>query len=236
MKKSLIVWISICLLSTALVGCSPQQDNPVDTNSTEQETPTAAEPPETENTVSPSEPEESSANPETAQPQITEYTAEGYVLSIDDTTMYADLENPGARNYPGEGEDRRVAFDISSARQIQTESDPANPQREHPVRAGVTVSIVYYTENGRNIALELSTNGQEQPVLQYTSYGTVTAVSPSSLTVQITEGDHAGESLAFHLSECGADPADFSAGDKVWLSYYTKPDGNYVVSLNKNNN
>ena len=36
--------------------------------------------------------------------------------------MYADLKNTGSRLYPGEGEDRKVAFDISNAEQVQTNS------------------------------------------------------------------------------------------------------------------
>ena len=36
--------------------------------------------------------------------------------------MYADLKNTGSRLYPGEGEDRKVAFDISNAEQVQTMS------------------------------------------------------------------------------------------------------------------
>ena len=70
-------------------------------------------------------------------------TVQAYVLSVDGTTMYVDLENPGARTYPGEGEERQTAFDISNAEQIQTE-----------------ISDVY-PENGVNIATRLTSNGQE---------------------------------------------------------------------------
>lgn len=88
-------------------------------------------------------------------------TVQAYVLSVNGTTMYVDLENPGARTYPGEGEDRQTAFDISNAEQIQTEISDVYPASNHFIRSCVSVEIEYYTENGVNIATKLTSNGQE---------------------------------------------------------------------------
>lgn len=88
-------------------------------------------------------------------------TVQAYVLSVDGTTMYVDLENSGARTYPGEGEDRQTAFDISNAEQIQTEISDVYPASNHFIRSCVSVEIEYYTENGVNIATKLTSNGQE---------------------------------------------------------------------------
>lgn len=88
-------------------------------------------------------------------------TVQAYVLSVDGTTMYVDLENPGARTYPGEGEERQTAFDISNAEQIQTEISDVYPASSHFIRSCVSVEIEYYTENGVNIATKLTSNGQE---------------------------------------------------------------------------
>lgn len=88
-------------------------------------------------------------------------TVQAYVLSVDGTTMYVDLENPGARTYPGEGEERQTAFDISNAEQIQTEISDVYPASNHFICSCVSVEIEYYTENGVNIATKLTSNGQE---------------------------------------------------------------------------
>lgn len=88
-------------------------------------------------------------------------TVQAYVLSVDGTTMYVDLENPGARTYPGEGEERQTAFDISNAEQIQTEISDVYPASNHFIRSCVSVEIEYYTKNGVNIATKLTSNGQE---------------------------------------------------------------------------
>ena len=88
-------------------------------------------------------------------------TVQAYVLSVNGTTMYVDLENPGARTYPGEGEERQTAFDISNAEQIQTEISDVYPASNHFICSCVSVEIEYYTENGVNIATKLTSNGQE---------------------------------------------------------------------------
>ena len=89
-------------------------------------------------------------------------TAEGYVLYSDGYTMYVDLENTGSRRYPGEGEDRKVAFDISDAEQIQTNVSEFNPARANLIRSGIQVTIEYYVKDGVNIATKLTSDGDEK--------------------------------------------------------------------------
>lgn len=89
-------------------------------------------------------------------------TTEGYVLSSDGYTMYVDLENTGSRRYPGEGEDRKVAFDISNAEQIQTNVSEFNPARANLIRSGIQVTIEYYVKDGVNIATKLTSDGDEK--------------------------------------------------------------------------
>lgn len=89
-------------------------------------------------------------------------TAEGYVLSSDGYTMYVDLENTSSRLYSGEGEDRKVAFDISDAEQIQTNVSEFNPARANLIRSGIQVTIEYYVKDGVNIATKLTSDGDEK--------------------------------------------------------------------------
>ena len=172
-----------------------------------------------------------SEDQEEADPASEKYTADGYVLEVDNDIMYVDLENPGPRNYPGEGEDRKVAFDISNAQQIQTQSSSVNPARSHPVRTSVIVSIEYYIENGQNIATKVSTDGEEHFFITYTSTGQITAVSETELTVSVTEGDHAGETLTFDLSDWDSGGQTFTVGETINLNYYTKENVHYVMSV-----
>lgn len=76
----------------------------------------------------------------------------GYVLEVDDNLMYLDLENTEGRTYPGEGEDRAVVFDIGSA-QIDA---------PRGVRTGITADVTYYIEDGKNIAMEVKSDGDEK--------------------------------------------------------------------------
>ena len=71
-------------------------------------------------------------------------TTVGYVLSVDENTMYVDLKNTGSRLYPGEGEDRKVAFDISNAEQVQTNISEFNPAKDNLISPGIQVTIEYY--------------------------------------------------------------------------------------------
>lgn len=70
--------------------------------------------------------------------------------------MYLDLENSEGRTYPGEGEDRAIAYDIGSA-QIDA---------PRGVRRGITADVTYYIEDGKNIATEVKSDGDEkEPIL-----------------------------------------------------------------------
>ncbi|WP_230398454.1 hypothetical protein [Novisyntrophococcus fermenticellae] len=84
--------------------------------------------------------------------------ASGYVFSADDNIMYLDTENPGPRNYPHEGEDRQIAFDIRSA-VIDITYDPIlNSDR---LRTSLSVEVDYYIKDGKNIATYVSGDGAE---------------------------------------------------------------------------
>ena len=160
-----------------------------------------------------------------------EHTAEAYVFNVEGNTMYVDLENPGPRNYPGEGEDRKVAFDISGAEVVQTGISDVNPERDNPVRTAVIVSIDYHMVNGEYIADKITTDGQEHFFIVYMSKGNVTAVSEKKIAVNVTEGDHVGETLEFDLTEWDSGGKVLSIGEAVDISYYTKKGVHYVMSI-----
>lgn len=91
--------------------------------------------------------ETASASPE--QPAAAERdqkTVKAYILETGEDTIYVDLENPAARAYDGEGEDRKVAFDVGTAAFI----DPARGS------VGESVEITYYEENGKKIATKVT--------------------------------------------------------------------------------
>ena len=173
MKKRFVLLI-LCCVSLLCIGyplskkiSSPSKDKTVQVSETDN-TKTY----DTPNTTLESKQENQPVNIETAddttQTDTVEetqnnpiQTVQAYVLSVDGTTMYVDLENPGARTYPGEGEERQTAFDISNAEQIQTEISDVYPASNHFIRSCVSVEIEYYTENGVNIATKLTSNGQE---------------------------------------------------------------------------
>ena len=87
---------------------------------------------------------DSSVNADEAETTPDIQTTVGYVLSVDENTMYADLKNTGSRLYPGEGEDRKVAFDISNAEQVQTNISEFNPATDNLISPGIQVTIEYY--------------------------------------------------------------------------------------------
>ncbi len=93
--------------------------------------------------------------------------ASGYVTAVDGNIVYVDLENPGERNYPDEGNDRAVAFDMSNAKIEQTPAYPGDALRADPVRRSVTVDITYYVENGKNIVTVIHSDNIEKPVIPH---------------------------------------------------------------------
>lgn len=174
-KHSAALLFSVCFILAFFTGCSSAAASSADNNNGS-ESGTEVTQPEQENKDSKDEtedPDESTDAPDAsdnkngsdltpgAADQPMEQTTEGFVLSVENDIIYVDLENPGSRTYPGEGEDRKVAFDISGAEQIQTNVSEFNPERKNIIRSGINVSIEYYTENGKNIATKVSTNGDE---------------------------------------------------------------------------
>ena len=96
---------------------------------------------------------DSSVNADEAETTPDIHTIVGYVLSVDENTMYADLKNTGSRLYPGEGEDRKAAFDISNAEQVQTNISEFNPATANLISPGIQVTIAYYTKQDINYAI-----------------------------------------------------------------------------------
>ena len=154
-SKYISILAGICCISIFFCGCV----SPAFSSKEKAASEDSSKEPVTESEQSPAEDNEPAQ--EEADPASEKYTADGYVLEVDNDIMYVDLENPGSRTYPGEGEDRKVAFDISGAEQIQTNVSEFNPERKNIIRSGINVSIEYYTENGKNIATKVSTNGDE---------------------------------------------------------------------------
>lgn len=238
MKKQFAALAGICCLILLLCSCAPKQnavEEPTDNSNTTQVVPrsdSADSEDSEENTPAPeSEAPPNGSTEDDGGSGVEEHTAEAYVFSVEGDTMYVDLENPGPRNYPGEGEDRKVAFDISGAEVIQTDISEVNPERGNPVRTAVIVSIDYHTVNGEYIADKITTDGQEHFFTVYMSKGDITAVSETQITVNVTEGDHAGETLAFDLTEWDPVGRVLTVGESVDISYYTKEGVHYVMSI-----
>ena len=156
-------------------------------------------------------------------------TTVGYVLSVDENTMYVDLKNTGSRLYPGEGEDRKVAFDISNAEQVQTNVSEFNPARDNFISPGIQVTIEYYIENGVNIATKLTSDGDEKEPYSPVAIGKVNAVSDTELSILVTEGDNIGETITFDLSVCDPISDPISVDSQIAVAYYTKQDIHYAV-------
>lgn len=169
-KHSAGLLFGVCFILAFFTGCSADTISSADNNNGSA---SETELPQPEPEAATAEPDGSADIPDAsgdsggtdltpdAAGQPVEQTSEGFVLSVENNIMYVDLENPGSRTYPGEGEDRKVAFDISDAEQIQTDVSDFNPERKNLIRSGINVSIEYYTENGKNIATKVSTNGDE---------------------------------------------------------------------------
>lgn len=167
------------------------------------------------------------SNEEEASPSI--QTTVGYVLSCDGNIIYADLKNTGSRLYPGEGENRKVAFDISNAEQIQTNISEFNPVNDNLICPGIQVTIEYYVENGMNIATKLTSDGDGKEPYSPVAIGKVSSVSDTELIILVTEGDNIGETITFNLSVCDPILDPISVDSQVAIAYYTKQDINYAI-------
>lgn len=96
---------------------------------------------------------------EVRQPQISaaereKKTVKAYILETGEDTIYVDLKNPAKRAYDGEGENRKVAFDVGTAAFI----DPAHGS------VGESVEITYYEEDGKKIATKVTGDGVKRDV------------------------------------------------------------------------
>ena len=172
---------------------------------------------------------DSSVNADEAETTPDIHTIVDYVLSVDENTMYADLKNTGSRLYPGEGEDRKAAFDISNAEQVQTNISEFNPATANLISPGIQVTIEYYVENGVNIATKLTSDGDEKEPYSPVAIGKVNAVSDTELSISVTEGDNIGETITFNLSVCDPISDPISVDSQVAIAYYTKQDINYAI-------
>lgn len=147
-------------------------------------------------------------------------TVKAYILETGEDTIYVDLENPAERAYDGEGEDRKVAFDVGTAAFI----DPAHGS------VGESVEITYYEEEGKKIATKVTGDGvkREAPKAsseeKHTVYGTFQGYEGDKM---ILEGDD-GETYFFVTEELEL-PADLAADDYVEAVYRKDSPERYVL-------
>lgn len=158
-------------------------------------------------------------------------TTVGYILSCNENTIYVDLQNTGGRLYPGEGENRKVAFDISNAEQVQTNISELNPARNNLVRSGIQVTIEYYVQDEINIATKLTSDGNEMEPYSPVAIGKVITVSDTEVSISVTEGDNIGENISFNLTDCDSSGDTISIDSQVAIAYYTNQDINYAVYI-----
>lgn len=160
-----------------------------------------------------------------------ETTVEGYVLNREGNVITVDLENSGGRNYPQEGLDRGVEFDITNAEKEVISTSDYLEDRECRIRTGLTVSITYYKENGKNIVTKISTDNDEKEMIVYVSSGKVVEFAEETIKINIQEGDHNGKTIVLHTSEITM-PQELSVNSVVSVTYYLKENTYYAVSVN----
>lgn len=166
-KKVLILSVTSLLFFNLLNGCG-QADKSVSTDSrsvssessssesldsSTESSSSALENDNTMETPDSSDKVDSSTQTPTDTPE--EKNIAGYVLSVDGNKMYLDIDNPGARTYIGEGEDRAVLFDVSDAT-----LDIPDFVSDH-LRTAIIVDVTYYVKDGKNIATKISSDGIE---------------------------------------------------------------------------
>ena len=159
-----------------------------------------------------------------------EKTVEGYVLETEGNIITVDLENSGERNYPGEGFDRGVDFDITNAEKEVTPAPVYLENRECRIRTGLTVSITYYVENGKNIVTKISTDNDEREVIVYVSSGEVEEFTEEIIKININQGDNSGETVVFNTSEITI-PEEVEVNSMVTVTYYSKENTYYALSV-----
>ena len=167
-------------------------------------------------------------NPEVGIQQ--EKTVDGYVLETEGNIITVDLENSGERNYPGEGLERGVEFDITNAEKEVIQAPDYLEDRECRIRTGITVSITYHVENGKNIVTKITTDNEEKGVIVYVSSGKVEELTGEIIKVHINQGDKNGETIVFYTSEITI-PQEIEVNSIVTVTYYSKEDTNQALSV-----
>lgn len=141
-----------------------------------------------------------------------------------------DLENSGGRNYPQEGIDRGVEFDITNAEKEVISTPGYMEDRECTIRTGLTVSITYYEENGKNIVTKISTDNDEKEPVVYVSSGQIQERTDETIKIHVDEGDNNGEDIVFNTSEVSV-PQEASMNSSVSITYYVKDNTYYAISV-----
>ena len=204
MKKFILSAATICTICLLLCGCvsetASQQTIPEDS-------------------------QEKAA--ETSQDQS--YTVQGYVLEREGDVISVDLENPGARNYPGEGLDRSVNFSVADAEILQ-EENPVESAGEDPIRPGITVEITYHVEGTENRADKITTDNDEKEIITYVSSGEIGEILEHTVTLTVSQGEHAGETITVDTSEITVSQ-DLAAGSSATVTYYAKEGIFYAMSV-----
>lgn len=159
-----------------------------------------------------------------------EKVVEGYVLETEGNIIVVDLENSGGRNYPEEGLDRGVEFDITNAEKEVIPTSGYQEDRECRIRTGLTVSITYYEEKGRNIVTKISTDNDEKEMIVYVSSGQIQELTDETIKIHVDEGDNNGESIAFNVSKASM-PQEASVNSLITVTYYMKENTYYALSV-----
>lgn len=233
MKKIILSAATICTICLLLCGCvsetakdrEKKEETAVQEN---QETDTTENRPEesaSQQTI-PEDSQEKAA--ETSQDQS--YTVQGYVLEREGDVISVDLENPGARNYPGEGLDRSVNFSIADAEILQEENPVESAGEEDPIRPGITVEITYHVEGTENRADKITTDNDEKEIITYVSSGEIGEILEHTITLTVSQGEHAGETITVDTSEITV-PQDLAAGSSATVTYYAKEGIFYAMSV-----
>lgn len=244
MKKSLLLALNLLMITPLLGACTPAKTEETiqsDKNTVEEEKSDeevlqgnsvehATENEPIANSVGKND-EESYAESQGEEDVVRqEKTVEGYVLDAEGNTITVDLENSEGRNYSEEGLDRGVKFDITNAEKEVISTSGYSEDRGCRIKTGITVSITYYEENGKNIVTKISTDNDEKEIIVYVSSGEIEEITDKTMKVHVREGDYSGESLTFDTTETSI-PEEASVNSTVTVTYYLKENTYYALSF-----
>ena len=239
-KKSLLLALNLLMMTSLLGGCTPAKTEETiqsDKNTVEEEKSDEkvlqgnSVEHETENEPAANSMEQNDEESQGEEDVVRqEKIVEGYVLEAEGNTITVDLENPEGRNYPEEGLDCGVEFDIANAEKEVIPTSGYSENRECKIKTGVTVSITYYEENGKNIVTKISTDNDEKEIIVYVSSGEIEEITEEAIKVHVREGDYSGESLVFDTSETSI-PEEASVNSTVTVTYYLKENTYYALSF-----